>query len=33
MVKHLDLGFSSGPDLGVLGWRPALGLALSRESA
>ena len=32
-VKCPTLGFDSGPDLMVAGWSPALGSALSWESA
>ena len=32
-VKHLTLDFGSGRDLRVLGWSPALGSRLSRESS
>ena len=33
LVKRLTPGFSSGQDIRVLGWSPALGSTLSRESA
>ena len=33
LVEYLTLGFGSGQDLQVLRPNPALGLALSRESA
>jgi len=33
LVEHPTVDFSSGHDLRVLGWSPALGSALSRKSA
>ena len=33
LVKHLTLDFGSGHDLMVVGWSPALGSVLCRESA